>query len=270
MHTQCSMEWMASAQEVDQIAASSFFTAPELSPAGADLQIAELEHAVNSGNAEGAPHDGLSPFKGDSSHICGIAGCSGASHRESIGLLHTVDSDLTHRVVDTDAARWPFSNRYIPKVHGSISSRFSSPNSAPHTNMWSHEKPLVAPTLSRPGHTTSPPLHVLQSMSAQELSGVENFSLSSHGVGSITWAGAVDLRSCNLDDVQLGPDEFSLQSGAQALDGPCVVVLVNVHPPDDQKIAPDAYFKEQVEEIGAVFIGYNCQARLLHFQISGF
>jgi len=107
-------------------------------------------------------------------------------------------------------------------------------------------------------------------MSAQELSGVENFSLSSHGVGSITWAGAVDLRSCNLDDVQLGPDEFSLQSGAQALDGPCVVVLVNVHPPDDQKIAPDAYFKEQVEEIGAVFIGYNCQARLLHFQISGF
>ena len=95
---------------------------------------------------------------------------------------------------------------------------------------------MLVPKLTKP-YITEPSMLLLRQMSPQQLSAIENFSITAPKIGRVTWCEAVDLRYLNLDDVisfSEHPSTVSIYTEPQSkpnpgvgLNKPAVIKLFN-------------------------------------------
>lgn len=110
-------------------------------------------------------------------------------------------------------------------------------------------------------YVTSPSAAVLQQMDAQQLSAIQNFSVTRSGVGTILWRDRVDLRQVSVQQqVQI---ECGRVCATGNLNRPCTVLLENIRPSKGktstaaEKKSFLESLREQAQATGGKFVRYE-------------
>ncbi|CBZ52927.1 hypothetical protein NCLIV_027150 [Neospora caninum Liverpool] len=153
----------------------------------------------------------------------------------------------------------------------------------------------LRPVLMRPDYETVPSIEVLTGMTEQELSRVQDFSITRRAYGSIRWPGYTDLRGINLDDaVKIEKLEVSVY-GSEApprgvgLNKRAVITLKNCKPrsvkyldtmvlqrPEDEAYVQDKQrqyvtkVRRYTERMGAKFLDLNLTTGEWTFEVEHF
>lgn len=100
----------------------------------------------------------------------------------------------------------------------------------------------AAPTLTKPGYVTKPPIEELRQRSAVELERVHNFEIC-HAFGTVRWQVA-DLRNVNLDnivhiaeaDIEVYPDDVDKPEEGYGLNRPATLTYLQFSCGDDDHL----------------------------------
>lgn len=146
------------------------------------------------------------------------------------------------------------------------------------------------PILHRPGYYMIPSHYDMVSMSKEEVSHVDHFTVGKEGAGEIIWEGETNVCYLNLDDrividrdlngfpfVEVYPPSLYLKpmpSIGEELNKPVMIRLFNVFPRGLRTVEGIHRFEEmlkrQVSNMNGQWINYDSINGILHFKLSHF
>mmetsp|Transcript_35661 Transcript_35661/g.82949 ORF Transcript_35661/g.82949 Transcript_35661/m.82949 type:complete len:1050 (+) Transcript_35661:1154-4303(+) len=144
----------------------------------------------------------------------------------------------------------------------------------------------LTPTLCNEEYIITPSLSELATMTAAELATVSNFSISRPNYGSISWSGAVDVRSLDVDaSIRIEDQSVSVYTDeeecgtkpcvGEKLNRGAVVTIYRVFPRGDINATSVAKFEKKVarktKKIGAEeLLEYNAETGVWRFRVVHF
>ncbi|GMF37117.1 unnamed protein product [Phytophthora fragariaefolia] len=145
-----------------------------------------------------------------------------------------------------------------------------------------HDSPTASscPVLKSKDYYTIPSYERLQTMTDQELSEVEQFTVGCRGLGAVEWIGKTDVRDLNLDElvffekkeVIVYKDDEKKHELGKGLNKPAIVELLGIFPPRKSS-SPEQYkerVKQRTQDIDATFLDYSPDKGIWRFRVEHF
>ena len=146
-----------------------------------------------------------------------------------------------------------------------------------------YEMSFIVPVKTTQNYITNPPFEVIQQMSAEELSCVENFSIEHPRYGKIEWLEPVDLKFVNFDThvyigegvVKVYPlDSVSPEEKpkiGEALNRPAKITMYKIDPIPSKKFESiEDQLRSSIEKKNGEFIRYDQKEKVLVFRLFHF